>query len=396
MDKEQVREAIHTAFADLPVPKPRTLILPLDAQCRPGGEEFRKALAGKNWQSLTPEFLARKWASFGYLSPKAYRYYSPSLLIAGLQEFPNDSGFLHSVVWALRPSFWLLYYEGEDSDLRYQQSAFTEAQYCALCGFLGLIFDQIPGLRHLSAQALHWGWNQHDTPALQAAKTYYHELRNFSYPIPDDPDVAPLCQEIRTAFAVTPYPGDNELSGGSDQNVQDDEPAEYAMELRGVRWQAAHPELLARCYAALSFLSDAGFRYFLPAFLLADLLGYNLGYESNANPLFDLTNDLYDSQLDVVAFAEFRERIATGDSLLESSSISRQEMLDMVDKQIERRQTFDGREYRIRRLSLFNHKERMAIIHYLEFQATQEDYYADKIRQVLDGYWQPSLQSSVE
>lgn len=302
MEGEQVQEAINAAFATLPVPKPRTLLRRVDSKSRPGAEQFRNELAGKRWQDLPSEFLARRWAAFCYLSPEAYRYYLPSLLTASLTEFTDNSSLMHSVVFSLRPSFWSLYYAGVDQEIRDRQAVFSTSQYHAVCAFLGLAFDRIPRLRHLSAQALHWSWNQLDTPALQAANKYYHEMGSFSYPEPEAPELAALCQEISTAFAATPYPGDNELSGSD----RDDEPAENAMELRGLKWQSAHPTLLARCDTALSFLSDSGFRYFLPAFLFADLLGYELGYVSNANPVFHLTHGLYDEskdQLDIIKYS---------------------------------------------------------------------------------------------
>jgi hypothetical protein len=379
MDVEQVRETINTAFAGLPIPNPRRLLRPFYRQ---EGERLRKELAGKSWQSLTSEVLARQRSAFMYLSPKAYRYYLPSLLTWAFRELPEDDRPMHSVVFGLRPSFWLLYYEGKDDDLHYQQSAFTPEQYRAVCAFLGLVFDQFPSLHHLAAQALHWGWNQYNTPALEAANKYYQEMRTFSYPEPDDPEVAQLCHEIRSAFATTPYPGDNELNGGSDKDIRDDEPAEMAMELRGIQWQSVHPQLLARCDAALSFLSNAGFRYFLPAFLLADLLDHEHG--SNANPVFDLTDHLYDASLDLAKITAFRKRTDT-----EFTSISPQEAQEIVQRHTK------WEEYRTNRLRLFNREERMAIIHYLEFCA-KDQYRTDEINRALERYWRPSLQSSVE
>src|SRR5689334_22614588 len=99
MDIEQVRDTINTTFAGLPLPNPRTLIGPLASEDRLSGEEFRKELAGKSWQSLTSEFLSKQGSRFSYLSPKAYRYYLPSLLIASLQEVSDDNSLLHTAAW---------------------------------------------------------------------------------------------------------------------------------------------------------------------------------------------------------------------------------------------------------------------------------------------------------
>jgi hypothetical protein len=386
MERDQVQDAINAAFADLPVPNPQTILRYGESRA----EGFRGDLAGKKWQGFPMGFFGERWAYFCYLSPEAYRYYLPSLLTEALNVLPDESGLVSSVVYALCPSFWSLYYEGEDRDLREQQSVFTVPQYRAVCEFLGLVFDrtQWPCLRHSAAQALHWGWNQLDTPALRAANKYRHEMRSFSYTEPEAPEIAALCREISTAFAATPYPGDNALSG-SDQG---DEPADNAMELRGLKWQSAHPELLARCYSALSFLSDSGFRYFLPAFLLADLLGY----ETNADPAFHLTHGLYDESKDQMDFAKVRSLFdADGGAsdILERVGFSSQEARELLRQSLEQQEQFDWRGISIRRFTPFDRDERLAIIHYLEFRA-EDEHDATRISQALEGYWRPSVRSS--
>jgi hypothetical protein len=264
-------------------------------------------------------------------------------------------------VSALRPCFGTLFHDGRNTHWRrwrkwYQarQAAFTDEQHRAACGFLGLfITDSESRYQHLAAQALHWRWNRLDTPALQAAHAYYHRLHHFTYPEPEDPRVAALCTEIRSAFAATPYPGDDQLAGGGG-----DESSEIGVEFRGLRWQSVHPELLVYQYTATSFLSDAGFRYFLPAFLLADLFEY----ESNANLEFTLTHGL------------------TGQAEPQS------------DEATERAgRTINWREHAERRFAAFTRPERLAIIHYLEYRAENDGYAAPGIEAALDSYWRPSL-----
>jgi hypothetical protein len=344
---------------------------------------------------LTPEFLDARGTAFKYyLSPEAYRYYLPALLTGALQEFSENGSLTYSVVWNLRPSFWALYDAGDDRDLRARQSAFTEDQYGAVCAFLGLVFDQLPRLRHLAAQALYWGWNQLDTPDLEAVKAYYHELCTFSYPEPDDPEVAALCREIRAAFAETPYPGDDKLCSSN----QDEEAAECAIELRDVKWQSAHPELLARNYTALSFLSNAGFRYFLPAFLLADLVGYGLGYESNADPVFDLTYGLDGKDwrevdrttrnaLDALGIRSEEQVIES----LRKAGIGERRAKELLRKGMQQSHKMDRQKYSRRRLSVFTRPERMAIIAYLEYRAATYNFRAAEIHQALENYWRPSV-----
>lgn len=125
MDKEQARQEIQAAFAGLPIPPARRLIRHKYRRDRAGEERIRQALAGKTWQSLGPDFLRERWASFGYLSPEAYRYYLSALLIGALEEFSDSADLLHATLFSLPPSYWALYYRGKDRDFAAKQSAFT-------------------------------------------------------------------------------------------------------------------------------------------------------------------------------------------------------------------------------------------------------------------------------
>ena len=259
-----------------------------------------------------------------------------------------------------------------------------------MSNFLGMVFDREDGRsRHHAAQALRYGWNRFDTPALQSANRYYHELHTFTYPEPENAEIATLCAEIRTAFATTPYPGDDQLSGSE----LGEEPAEMALDLRGVQWQSAHPDLLARCYSALSFLSDAGFRYFLPAYLLSDICDH----ESNADPVHHLIRGLYDKNIDKERMKDLRDFVDSGmlplDNL-QGNGLSVETVQEMLAQVAEKEEEFDWREYSLRRLQAFDRTERTAIIHYLEFRA-KDEYAAVEINQALESYWRLSVQASV-
>ncbi len=89
---------------------------------------------------------------------------------------------------------------------------------------------------------------------------------------------------IREAFAATPYPGDHDLVRSAG-----DEPAEVEELFRGRDdWRALGSEFVDRAGAAspsaLSFFSAGAFRFYLPAYLTADLAG-RLAY---TDPLFYL------------------------------------------------------------------------------------------------------------
>jgi hypothetical protein len=102
------------------------------------------------------------------------------------------------------------------------------------------------------------------------------------------PTVENIKTQIRDAFADTPYPGDDGLVRSAG-----DEPDEVVELFRGRRdWRVLSPEFVDRAGAAspsaLSFFSAAAFRFYLPAYLIADLEG-KLVY---TDPLFYLYHGL--------------------------------------------------------------------------------------------------------
>ncbi len=82
-----------------------------------------------------------------------------------------------------------------------------------------------------------------------------------------------LKDTIRRTFADTPYPGDHALVRSRGQ-----EPDAVVALFRGKNdWRALTADYVDRAGAAspsaLSFLSPAAFRFYLPAYLLADIDG---------------------------------------------------------------------------------------------------------------------------
>ena len=91
-----------------------------------------------------------------------------------------------------------------------------------------------------------------------------------------------VIKRIYAAFRDNEYPGDQYLQG----SVEGCEPFEEVGPFQGrVDWQSIEPEFLDARADALSFFSEAGFRFFLPAFLIADVKGLLL----RADPVFHLT-----------------------------------------------------------------------------------------------------------
>lgn len=95
---------------------------------------------------------------------------------------------------------------------------------------------------------------------------------------------------IHDAFDGNAYPGDAFLQGSTEGS----EPAEIAAAFAGHEdWAALDAAFLDRNYTALSFLSEGGFRYFLPAYLVADVRDEL----QTADPLFHLTNGFADGSV---------------------------------------------------------------------------------------------------
>jgi hypothetical protein len=81
-----------------------------------------------------------------------------------------------------------------------------------------------------------------------------------------------LLARIAAAFSNVPYPGDDDLTNSS----YGEEPEALIAEFRGqTEWRELSPDFLDRaCWgSALSFFSDAALRFYLPAYLMADIRG---------------------------------------------------------------------------------------------------------------------------
>jgi hypothetical protein len=104
-------------------------------------------------------------------------------------------------------------------------------------------------------------------------------------------DAAPVIEKVREAFEGNSFPGDAFLQG----SFEGCEPYEEVGAFKGLTdWSTLEPAFLDGHYSALSFFSEAGFRFFLPAYLIADLQRKLL----TADPVFHLTNGFSDGSLE--------------------------------------------------------------------------------------------------
>jgi hypothetical protein len=90
-------------------------------------------------------------------------------------------------------------------------------------------------------------------------------------------------EQIRAAFRENLFPGDPFLQGSFDGSEGYDETSPFHGR---DDWAAVEPEFLEAHPSALTFFSEAGFRFFLPAYLVADLQSRLM----EADPLFQLTH----------------------------------------------------------------------------------------------------------
>ena len=175
-----------------------------------------------------------------------------------------------------------------------------------------------------------------------------------------------VIEHIHKAFDPTPYPGDAYLLGSSEGC----EPAEEAAPFKGQRdWGALDAELLDSRYNALSFFSEAAFRFFLPAYLIADLLGKL----KTADPLFHLTGGFHEISVRVpMRTRDFTRR--TGGSVL-------------VNPRRYGAITFG--DYARYRLSVFTREEARAIVAYLHCRrdADVDGLHGAAIDAALDSFW---------
>ena len=367
----QIKAEISAAFASTSPSTPADLAwLPEPTE----GEErhLELELQGRAWNEIDREFWQQHCWSFKSLLPASYRFYLPALLWCCL-DAPDEWELIGATLSSLTPSFRQLLEQNRDKRFDYQTSLFTAEQQAAIGSFLGWLFT-LPEWTYRSAKALKFGWNQIDHPALRQCREFYGGLHHYAYPPIEDDDRRHLIEMIRDAFNERAYPGDDQLCG-SDYG---DEPAEYALEFRGLDWRTLHPKFTAYHYAALSFFTDEGFAYFLPAFLIADVLDEG----GNADPVYHLTHGLVDEpQIDLTSL---------NSEVLATSGVEAEE-LEWLQESIQQPSQIDWQAYALRRLAGFTPSERQAIVRYLEYHAAHTwDFMAQKIEAALDAYWRSS------
>ena len=182
-----------------------------------------------------------------------------------------------------------------------------------------------------------------------------------------------LIDKIYAAFLGNEYPGDPFLQGSR----EGDEPFEEVEPFQGrTQWQAVEADFLDRHAAALSFFSEAGFRFYLPAYLVADLQG-QLQF---ADPLFHLTHGFS---------AESVEHEVQGRTF-----VLRSGRTVFVNPRRYGAMTFY--DHARQRLSIFTREEAGAIVEYLNYNREQDELGVERkrIQAALEAFWLERAESA--
>lgn len=171
---------------------------------------------------------------------------------------------------------------------------------------------------------------------------------------------------IRDAFRGNVFPGEHFLQG----SFEGCEPAAEVGPFRDRKdWTAIESEFLDAHYAALSFFSEAGFRFFLPAYMVADLNDKL----RTADPLFHLTHGFFDFSTNVPA-GDHIFVIRSGKSVL------------INPRRYGAATVHDHARYR---LSVFTREEAVAIAAYLTFKRDHDPggLDGDRAEAALAAFW---------
>ena len=179
-----------------------------------------------------------------------------------------------------------------------------------------------------------------------------------------DPDV--VIEKIQSAFARNAHPGGRFLQGSFEGCEPYEEVGPFENE---EDWRSIDAGFLDGHANALSFFSEAGFRYFLPAYLICDLRGLL----QTADPLFHLTHGFSDRSTEVPAG--------------ERTFIIRHGGSAFINPR--RYGAMTSYDYARWRLSVFTREEANAIVAYLEHKRDSDPDVIDSeaIDAALDSFW---------
>lgn len=180
------------------------------------------------------------------------------------------------------------------------------------------------------------------------------------------PTAEAIIQTIRAAFGSNEYPGDAFLAGSAEGCEPEEEVGPFR---RKTNWQELEAAFLDGQSGALNFFSEAALRFFLPAFLVADLQGRL----ERTDPVFVLTHGFHDRTLPLPV-GDRTIAIKSGKSAF-------------VNPRRYGAMTFG--DHARARLSVFVREEAAAIVEYLKWRRAGDGDEIDRpeIEAALDNFW---------
>jgi hypothetical protein len=175
-----------------------------------------------------------------------------------------------------------------------------------------------------------------------------------------------VIDQIRGAFGANHYPGDAFLQGSFDGCEPYDEVGAFVGK---TDWSKLDSKMLDGHYCALSFFSECGFRFFLPAYLIADLREELL----TADPLFHLWHGFANVSGEVPVGSQTFRRDSSGKTLLNPKRYGAMTWSDHARH----------------RLSVFTREEAKAIVAYMTYKRERDTmgFQKSRIDAALEEFW---------
>jgi len=158
-----------------------------------------------------------------------------------------------------------------------------------------------------------------------------------------------VIDQIRGAYGAIPYPGDAFLQGSFDGCEPSDEVGAFVGK---TDWSKLDSKMLDEHYCALSFFSECAFRFFLPAYLIADLREELL----SAEPLFHLWHGFANVSGEVPVGSQTLRRDSSGKTLVNPKRYGAMTISDHARH----------------RLSVFTREEARAIVAYMSYKRERD------------------------
>jgi len=170
---------------------------------------------------------------------------------------------------------------------------------------------------------------------------------------------------IQRGFERTPYPGDAYLQGSREGC----EPYEETVPFAGRHWDGLPAEFLDGHYTALSFFSEGALRFFLPAYLIADVRREL----QTADPVLTLAGPFEETRLTTQAGGREHTRRTGGLVLLNSRRYG----------------AISFSDYARFRFSVFSREEAQAVVAYLQHRRSTDTDGIDTpaIDCALESFW---------